>query len=464
MLVAEVQTCIDAYAMLSPGARVIVAVSGGPDSMALLSVLYRLRSRYSLTLIVAHVNHQLRAQEAYRDAAFVEQQTIRFGLPFYQTRVDVKALQHTSGLSPQHAARHLRYAFFHSLLDTVNATHIALGHTADDQAETLLIRLLRGGGPTGLAGIPPVRPPFIRPLITTSHPDILAYLRMEHIPWITDSSNAHRTYLRNRIRLDLLPTLQQYNPRIMKRLNELVDMLRADNVVLERQTDALIKQVVCWLPRKRAVIACEPYSTAPLALQRRVLRRLLDVLCPAHLASFKHVEALRWLTLAGRLGKRLTLPSNVLAERHRDTVRLWNTQETTTTPPVVTLTVPGEVDIPEFETRLCADVVTPACYPDQSGSGEAYLDLQLIRFPLTVRFPQPGDRFYPLGAPGRKKLKDFFIDRKIPRAERPYIPLVVSGEEIVWVVGHRIAESVKIRPTTQRVLRLRCEAQAGKCP
>jgi tRNA(Ile)-lysidine synthase len=239
-------------------------------------------------------------------------------------------------------------------------------------------------------------------------------------------------------------------------------MLRADNVLLEHQTDALIKQVVCWQPRKRAVIACEPYRAAPLALQRRILRRLLDLLCPARVSSFQHIEALRRLTLVGTVGKRLTLPGNVLAERHLDTVLLWHMQETPATTPPCTLTVPGEVDIPECGTRLHADVVTPSGYPAQAGPGAAYLDFQLIRFPLTVRFPQAGDRFHPLGAPGQKKLKDFFIDRKIPRAERPYIPLVMSGQEIVWVVGQRIAEPVKIRPTTQRVLRLQCEVRVGK--
>ena len=187
MLVAEVQACIEAHAMLSPGAKVVVAVSGGADSMALLFALFQLRSMYNMTLSVAHVNHQLRGEEAGQDALFVEQQAARLGLPFHQTCVDVKALQQSAGISVQQAARQLRYRFLYALHQALNVTRIALGHTADDQAETLLMRLVRGSGPAGFAGIPAVRLPFIRPLITVSRPTIYSYLQSKHCPWVEDS-------------------------------------------------------------------------------------------------------------------------------------------------------------------------------------------------------------------------------------------------------------------------------------
>ncbi|MGQ4807084.1 tRNA(Ile)-lysidine synthase [Candidatus Entotheonellaceae bacterium PAL068K] len=458
MLVAKVQACIDAYAMLFSDAKVIVAVSGGPDSIALLSVLYQLRLRYSLTLIVAHVNHQLRGSEACRDALFVEQQATRLELPFYQTRVDVKALQRASGLSPQHAARQLRYEFLESLQRVLTATHIALGHTADDQAETLLMRLLRGGGPAALAGMAAVRSPFIRPLITTTRHAILGYLRAAGIPWRTDRSNTHRDYLRNRLRLDLLPVLQRYNPRVVRRFNELADMLRADNVLLEHQTTALVEQAVHWQADGVVLIQCTPYRAAPLALQRRLLCRLMDALLPpADSVSFQHVEALRQLLVTGMTGKRLTLPGKLLAERHLQTVRLWTPHSLPTVARTFTFPVPGNVAIPELGLRLFSEIICPAAYSGAAAPRLAYLDLSRMGVPLTVRFPLPGDRFYPLGAPGRKKLKNFFVNTKVPRAERPSVPLVLSGDEIVWVVGYRIAESAKVRPETSRIVRLHCE-------
>jgi tRNA(Ile)-lysidine synthase len=462
MLVAAVQAYIEMHSMLFPGARVIVAVSGGPDSMALLSVLHLLRTSYNLTLIVAHVNHQLRGKEACRDAAFVKQQAVRLGLSFHETQVDVKALQHASGLSPQHAARELRYEFFLSLQRTLDATHIALGHTADDQAETLLVRLLRGGGPAALAGIPAVRQPFIRPLMATSRQAILDYLQVERIPWVYDSSNAHRTYLRNRVRLDLLPILQQYNPQVIRRFTELADMLRADNEILERQTDVLVEQAVHWRSAKRVRVKRHPYCVAPVAIQRRLLRRLVDRLHTApDTTSFQHVEGLRRFIIEGAVGKRFSLPGQLLAEHHRDFILLWSPRKLPATSRTLLLPVAGEVKLPELDLRLVTDVVDYNPYLLERETKWVYTDLERLRLPLQVRFPQPGDRFHPLGAPGQKKLQDFFTDSKLPRADRPFIPLVVSGTDVAWVVGYRIAEPFKVRAETRRVLRLRCETVEG---
>jgi len=458
MLVAEVQVCIEAHAMLSQRTKVIVAVSGGADSMALLYALFQLRSVYNLTLVVAHVNHQLRGEEAERDALFVEQQAAQLGLSFYQTRVDVKTLQRSARMSLQHAARQMRYQFFQTLCQRLGATRVALGHTADDQAETFLMRVLRGSGPTGLAGIPAVRLPFIRPLIAVSRHTIHAYLQAKSLPWVEDSSNAHPVYLRNRIRLDLLPKLQRYNPQLVRRLNELADMLRADSQVLEQQVETWAVQTLGWQESNRAELQRGLFATAPIAIQRRLLRRLIETLSSAPEAvNFRHIEDLRQFILAASHGRRCALPGQILAEHHTGTVLLWNVCRTPTVPDALALPVPGEVAIGALAIRLIADIVEK---PHSLGATpqEAFLDLERIVPPLQVRFRQPGDRFYPLGAPGSKKLQDFFTDSRIPRAERPYVPLVVSAGEIVWVVGYRIADPCKLRPETRRVLRLQCRA------
>jgi tRNA(Ile)-lysidine synthase len=407
--------------------------------------------------MVAHVNHQLRGQEACQDAIFVRQQAERLGVPYYLTRVDVKAYKQVSRLSPQHAARQLRYASLRALQETLGATHIALGHSADDQAETLLIRLLRGSGPAGLAGIPAVRFPFIRPLITTHRAAIMAYLRAEQMPWVEDSSNVQQTYLRNRIRLDLLPILQQYNPRIVQHLRALAEMLHAEHVVLEQQTEALAQHAVKWKPAQRIVVHCGAYTPTPLALQRRLLRRLLDSLLslPAQV-SFHHIEALRQFIMTGTAGRRLGLPGGIMAEHHLDTVLLWNSYKLPVFSQTFSLPVPGSVALQALNLRLDTEVCNAGPISRMVDPYRAVIALDPIHLPLTVRFPQPGDRFYPLGAPGRKRLRDFFIDHKVPRAERTLIPLVMSGIEIVWVVGYRIAEPFKVRPETQRLVHLRC--------
>src|SRR5262245_16720053 len=341
MFIVEVQACIEAHAMLSPGDKVIVAVSGGPDSMALLFALFHLRSMYDLTLMVAHVNHQLRGVEAEQDALFVEQQAACLGLPFYQTRIDVRALQRSSGMSLQHAARQLRYRSLHALYQTLNATRVALGHTVDDQAETFLIRLLRGIGPAGLAGIPAVRLPFIRPLITISRQVIASYLQTEHVSWVEDSSNKHLVYLRNRVRLDLLPKLRQYNPQIVRRLNELTNMLRADSEVLEQQVDEWAVQTLNWQASQRVEIRCGLFGIAPVAIQRRLLRRVMEaLLLSPDIIDFRHVESLRQFIISEDERRRYDLPGQILVERHAKTVLLWSTHRLSAIPSVLALPVP----------------------------------------------------------------------------------------------------------------------------
>src|SRR6266705_4945489 len=428
MLVAEVRACIDALAMLPPGAKVVVAVSGGADSMALLLALFQLRSVYNMTLIIAHVNHQLRGEEAEQDALFVEQQAARLGLPFHQTCVDVKALQQSSGISVQQAARQLRYRFLYALHQALNATRIAIGHTADDQAETLLMRLVRGSGPAGFAGIPAVRLPFIRPLITVSRPAIYSYLQSEHCSWVEDSSNAHQVYLRNLMRLDLLPKLRQYNPQIVRRLNELADMLRADSQVLEQQVDKWALQTLAWQAQSRVEIYCRLFSLAPVAIQRRLLHRVIEALATSPEAmGFRHIESLRQFIVSEKHGRRCSLPGEIGAERRAETILLWNASKTPALSYVLELPVPGKVDIVPLNIRLTANLMPKPCHLGRMSPQLALLDLDRIVCPLQVRFRQPGDRFYPLGAPGSKKLQDFFVDTRIPRGERPYVPVVVSN-------------------------------------
>jgi tRNA(Ile)-lysidine synthase len=425
--------------------------------MALLFALFQLRLVYNMRLIVAHVNHQLRGEEAEQDALFVEQQAVRLGLPFHQTCVDVKALQQCSGISVQQAARQLRYRFLHALHQALHATRIALGHTADDQAETLLMRLVHGSGPASLAGIPAVRLPFIRPLITVSRPAIYSYLQSEHCPWVEDSSNTHPVYRRNRVRLDLLPKLRQYNPLIIRRLNELADMLRAESQVLEQQVDEWALQTLAWQARGRVEIYCRLFGLAPVAIQRRLLRRVIEALATSPEAvGFRHIERLRQFIVSGNQERRCSLPGEIGAERRAETILLWNVSRLPAIPCILGLPVPGKVDIVPLNIRLTADVIPKPCHLGRISPQWALLDLDRIVRPLQVRFRQPGDCFYPLGSPGSKKLQDFFVDTKIPRGERPYVPLVVSNREIVWVVGYRIAEPFKLRPETNRVLRIQC--------
>ena len=460
MLVSDVQKYIDVHGLLHREARVVVSVSGGADSMALLSVLHNLVSAYRLTLFVAHVDHRLRNWESSRDAAFVENYADRLGLPFHRVDVDVKFLKRRTGMSSQQAARQLRYGALLFLRDSLAATHVALGHNADDQAETVLLRLLRGAGAAGLAGIPAMRMPFIRPLLGVHRDSIHSYLSSAGIPWVEDSSNTNRAYQRNRVRLELMPVMGGYRPGIARRLRQTADMLRADNDMLDEETavraqEALGQEVgTSMLAIRRA-----PFAAAPLAMQRRLLRYTLDRLPnPERDGGFQDIEALvRFTVSCGRIGRRLTLAGGVLAEWHHDAVLLWKAGSLPATGMSLPLPVPGFLSLKGISLLVRAKTLTlDREWRGLAEAGRAFACPRAAATPLTVRFPKPGDRFQPLGAGGSQKLQDFFVNCKVPRALRPYIPLVLSGGRIVWVVGHRIAEPFKVRAGTRRVLELTC--------
>ena len=460
MLVSEVQRFIDVHGMLHREARVVVSVSGGADSMALLSVLHELASTYRLTLVVAHVNHQLRDEEAARDALFVESYADRLGLSFLKLDVNVRFLMRRTGMSSQQAARQLRYGALLSLRDSLAATHIALGHTADDQAETVLLRLLRGTGPAGLAGIPASRMPFVRPLLGVHRDAIHAYLDSVGVPWIEDSSNLNRAYQRNRVRLELMPVLGEYRPGIARRLRQTADMLRAEHDVLDEQTGALAKQTVGQeIGRSMLSIRRPLFIAASLAMQRRLLRYALDCLPNLEQAgSFHAIEVLaRFAVSGGRIGRRLTLSGDVKAEWHPDAVLLWRDGSLPATTMSLTLPVPGFVTLSGLSLSVSAKTLgSDQEWRSLAGPHRSFACPKAAAPPLTIRFPRPGDRFQPLGAGGSQKLQDFFVNRKVPRAVRPYVPLVLSRGRIVWVVGHRIADPFKVRTGACGLLELSC--------
>ena len=454
--------------LLRPDDRVLVAVSGGPDSVCLVLVLHELRQRgvlHGLDLHVAHVNYSLRGEESEKDEAYVRDLGNTLKLPVHVERAH---LVPRSGQALQSQARDARYAFFTRVRREHGLTAVATGHTADDQAETILMWLLRGSGTSGLAGIPAQRGDgVIRPLLGVTREQVLDYLASRGVAYRTDSSNATRVYRRNRIRHEIVPLLRTFNPRIVQGLARAAEILAADAALLDDLERERWKAVVKDVASGRVVLQGERLAQEPLGLQRRLIRRALSVVHGSAVGlTFRHVSDVLARVVGARHGAKLDLPGGIVVERDGALTTVgrsgvegrasaganWATG--------VSLSVPGAVRLGEEGPRLLALEGGEPVKGRADGRSVLVVDADRLGGPLTVRNWRPGDWFCPSGMKGhRKKLQDFFVDQKIPRMRRAEVPLAVAPAGIVWVVGYRGDERFLAGQATTRVVTLKLEKE-----
>lgn len=476
-MINKVRKYILQYGMLQKGDRVIVAVSGGADSMALLSVLHRLTNELGFELVVAHLNHGLRGREADADAELVRQTAENKGLPLFCKTVDMGVLAKQAGLSLEDTARKERYAFFYQLIKDVPADKIALGHQFHDQAETVLLNFLRGAGSRGLRGILPMRDQvLVRPLLGIKREEILAYLGKEEIAYREDGSNRSSLFLRNRIRHDLLPYLKKYNPRVEERLHGMAETMRIENNFLEAETAAILKRWQVDIDSEEINIFIDNFLNLHEAMQRRVIKSILESRSQEQNGiNQAHVSAVVGFVRDGHVGQQLSLPfaTEVLRQYDRFIFRKKGQRRSKEgilqnhdAPDDLVLdnhytgkfeytikSIPAEIEIKETGTRLRLTKTEPTSH-DLKTRDITYLDYEKFRLPLIIRNIRPGDRFYPLGMAGTKKVKSFFIDKKIPREIRHGIPLLVDRENILWIADLAISDMAKVTPATRICLKI----------
>lgn len=435
-MLLEVRSYLRRHALFRPGDRVGVAVSGGADSVALLRALLELKSELGIVLSVIHLHHGIRGAEADADARFVADLAKHFDLPLHLDRTDTPTHSQREKLSLETAARDLRYAFFRRLLESNVCDKIATAHTLDDQAETVLLRILRGTGTRGLAAIPPLRDAspdlaarIVRPLLGTRRADIEAYLKSVHQPWRDDSTNKDPKHLRNRIRHELLPLLERdYNPALRQSLSNLAEIARTEEEHWASQLAVLqpIFQTDRTLDRAELL-------ALPLALQRRLLVEQADRL---HLpVGFDDIE--RILHLASNPGTEHEFEGGWLVRSTKTGLIFEPVNDAMPAERFdLLLPVPGEVTLPSA-LRLRATLVQPA--ESASYNASTLLACESVQLPLRVRNWQPGDRFWPSGNKQEEKLKRLFQQRHIPADARSGWPVVLSAETIVWVRGFAVA-------------------------
>lgn len=538
---------VEKYRMLCPGDKVVVGVSGGPDSVALLDLLIREKRSFGISVHVAHLNHMIRGEEADADEEFVRQLVRSRGLNVTIGRENVPKLARTGGLSLEDAARAARYRFFEVVALSIGANKVAVAHTLDDQAETVLMRLIRGAGLDGLSGIPPVRCTtvlvrsagsvagagsgrtvgieteqaakaakaavweltIVRPLIETSKAEVEEYCRLRGLAARLDSTNLDPSYFRNSVRMNLLPVLAEYNPDIKHALARAAELLRDDREVLEALAAAKAGEISTYKEDKGSIsVSLGGFAGLPKGLQRRVLRQTLSRAgAPLERLGFVQMENILSFVTHGKSRAKMRIPGGIRAYKGSTAVTFSAAAPAAGAPDEVSdaldraaanpsvapclpggatgaiheveLKIPGVTTIPwtgqAIRARLTPiegtdfwsqPAVATENEKDLLGRVVAYFDYDEVSGRVVARSKRPGDRFWPFGMKGTKKVKDFLIASKVPVEERDRLVVVAcddprkakTGEggagKIMWLLGYRTDERFRVTEETRTILRL----------
>jgi tRNA(Ile)-lysidine synthase len=469
VLSQRVLRSIRRHALLPRGGRVLVALSGGPDSVALVHLLLELQADGDLTVAgLAHFNHQLRGIDADADETFCRAMADTLGLPFDVGRADVAAAARDAGRSIEDVARELRYAFLERAADRSSADAIAVGHSLDDQAETFLLRLVRGAGARGLAAILPRAGRVIRPLLEISRAELREFAAARGLAFRTDASNDDVSIPRNRVRHELIPYLQrEFSPSISAVLAREAALAREDDDRLRQEAIDQARSIVLTTTDGKTELDALALQALHPALAGRIVKEALTARAPGRFIGFEHVEdVLR--CAAGQEGDAIDLPGQ-RAVRRGAVIVLGPPLPRRRMPAGAnsfrySLSIPGEVTLDKLGWRVSAErleSLEPAV-PGAARAAEVAVAADPLELPLAIRSRRAGDRFSPLGLRHRKKLQDFLVNRKIPREMRDSLPLVVDGQDrIVWVVGESVAEDFRVTEPSRGVILLKVRRLGG---
>jgi tRNA(Ile)-lysidine synthase len=461
-LLEKVINTIKENNMLDSGDKVIVGVSGGPDSICLLHILMGLRERFSLELIAAHVNHGLRGEDSDNDQKYVEEFCRKNQIKFSFIKEDVHKISVERNISCESAGRDVRYEFFKKLKEENSSDKIAIAHNSNDQAETVLMRIMRGTGLEGLSGIKPVREGiYIRPLLYCTRTEIEEYCKKNNLNPRIDKTNFENIYARNKVRLELIPYIEKnFNKHIVNVLNRLAENARVDSEYLEQESEKKYKKY-CANKEDKVIITKEAFQEHQAIITRIIRKAFTDL--TGGLNNFEKIHVIQVVDLQKNgTGKQTMLPNDVGAYNNYGDIHIYinvkNEIKELGKTSEYKLQM-GENTLRELGIKVFIKQIPKAQAFTDVSENVKYFDSDKISKDIILRFRRNGDKFNPLGMSGNKKLKDIFIDMKIPKEERDKIPLICFDDKIAWISGYKVSNSFKIDGSTQKIIQIKLERE-----
>ncbi|WP_307342640.1 tRNA lysidine(34) synthetase TilS [Caldalkalibacillus uzonensis] len=476
-------TTIKEYQLLVQGDRILVAVSGGPDSMMLLHWLWRFKTKWGLELIAVHLNHQLRGRDADLDQAYVEKMCATWGIPCVAEKRDVARYAQENSLSKQVAARECRYALFEQVARLQKCNKVAVAHHADDQVETVLMRLIRGTGPAGLSGMRPKRAlaefhsltgcELIRPLLALSKREIERYCQVFELNPRLDHTNLTDDDTRNWIRHHLVPKMKELNPNLSCVIQDMSHLVAEDDDYLTELAKQKVDHIIDQGEDQHIRLKLPELRQLPLPLQRRVILLLLNYLSGDHHWKKVHIDSILKLAKREAGHQKLYLPEGINVERHYDLLLVHKRGPTHTDPRFqfcYEISAPGTYQWAELPFSLIIEKRPRNLHrpvdrgKQENAQGDIYqadFDAADLHFPLLIRNRRAGDKMQPLGMKGHKKVKDIFIDSKIPRYQRELWPIILDQQGVLWIPGLKRSDRAKVTEQTQELYVLTMKMREG---
>ncbi|NLX62147.1 MAG: tRNA lysidine(34) synthetase TilS [Tissierellia bacterium] len=459
----KVLKAVKEHNLIEEGDNILVGVSGGADSMALLYVLLEIKEEIDFNIFIAHVNHGVRGEEALEDEKYVERTAKKLGIPYFSKQVNMEEYARKKKISAEEAGRELRYSFFREILSKIGGGKIAVAHNKNDQAETLLLRLFRGTGIEGLKGMEYKNKDIIRPILGIEREEIEKYLLDRNIEFKIDRTNLEPIYNRNRIRLEIIPYIQKYyNPNIIDTLWRTSQLMSIDNEFFEEYCQRAYYKILKKKDENSIVLDGNTFKKEHISIQTRIIRNcILELNGSLQGITMKHVEDVVTLFLERGTGKSITLINNLVAKTsYGDFIieKFTEKENKEDESYIQKINMNGVNYIDRLGCKLKVEIkAIDEVNMDSSNRYRKYFDYDKVQGSLYVRNRRAGDRFVPFGMKGSKKVKDYFIDEKVPKDERNRIPIVTDEKNIIWIVGYRISELYKITKDTKRVLVIQIE-------